>query len=42
MKTLLTALVITTFALHAALAAPQEIPKGSKIQAELFNYSTAL
>ena len=37
MKTLLTALAITTFALHAALAAPQEIPKGSKLRAQLFD-----
>jgi hypothetical protein len=37
MKTLLTALAITTFALHAALAAPQEIPKGSKLRAHLFD-----
>ena len=37
MKTLLRALVITTFALHAALAAPQEIPKGSKLRGQLFD-----
>ena len=37
MKTLLTALVITAFALLAALAAPQEIPKGSKLRAQLFD-----
>ncbi len=37
MKTLLTALVITTFAFHAALGAPQEIPKGSKLRAQLFD-----
>ena len=37
MKTLLTALAITTLALHAALAAPQENPKGSKLRAQLFD-----
>lgn len=37
MKTLLTSLAITTFALHAALAAPQEIPKSSKLRAQLFD-----
>ena len=37
MKKILTALAITAFALHAALAAPQEIPKGSKLRAQLFD-----
>jgi hypothetical protein len=37
MKALFTALAITAFALHAALAAPQEIPKGSKLRAQLFD-----